>query len=113
MNGEHETPIPTRLSGPVPGTMNTNTYISIGLVVTVLGGFVAVINTLYSAKGEITARLDKVEWRMASVENKPLPVQRKESWTDRDMFKWAVRLQKENQGKITVPEPEMHEEQSP
>lgn len=91
----------------MPGPLNANTYISVGLVVVVLGGFFAVLNSLYTAKGEITARLDKVEWRMGGYE-KSMP--KHESWTDRDMFKWAVKLQKENQGKIVVPEPEMHDE---
>lgn len=98
----------------LPGTVNANTYISAGLVVVVLGGFIAVLNSLYATKGEITARLDKVEWRMGSYEERIGAAKpHKESWSDRDMFKWAVRLQKENQGKIVVPEPEMHEEPAP
>jgi hypothetical protein len=94
---------PTKAS--IPGAINANTYISGSLVVVVLGGFMAVLNSLYSTKGEITARLDKVEWRMGSYEKSAVPV--KESWTDMDMLRWSVKLQRANEGKIIVPEPEI------
>lgn len=112
MNNREPTPLPTVV---LPGTVNTNTYVSIGLVVVVLGGFFAVLNSVYSVKGEIAARLDKVEWRMGTYEK----ISTKETWNDVDMFKWAVRLQRENADPkklsaegLKVPEPEHIKDQS-
>jgi hypothetical protein len=65
-------------------------------------GFWKVIDTVTIAKGEITARLDKVETRVSTVESS------RNSWTSTDMFKWAVHLQQNNPS-LKVPEPEIRQ----
>lgn len=86
--------------------LNTNTYVSFGILISILTGFFVVINAIYSAKTELVlnqyksgVKLDTLTERMDKYERT------KETWSFQDMFKWAVHLQQSNQGKITVPEP--------
>lgn len=96
----------------LPGQISTNTYVSVGLLVFLLGGFWAVLNTIYSSKTEITTRQDKMEMRIANIEAQK---KQEETWTDTDMFRWAVHLQRDNADPkklqvegLKVPEPEVH-----
>jgi len=88
-------------------TINTNTYVSLGLLVTLLGGFWAILNTIYGARSEIINKQDKVELKLESLTTRmdKLDAQH-ETWSFQDQFKWSVHLQRDNVGKITVPEPE-------
>lgn len=86
--------------------LNTNTYVSVGILITILTGFFVVINTIYTTKTELVlnqyrsgVKLDNLTERMDKYEKA------KETWSFQDMFKWAVHLQQSNQGKIVVPEP--------
>jgi hypothetical protein len=85
-----------------PKQININTGVSIGIAVLMGAGFWKVIDTVTIAKGEITARLDKVETRVSTVESS------RNSWTSTDMFKWAVHLQQNNPS-LKVPEPEIRQ----
>ena len=98
--------------------INQNTYISVGLLIVLLGGFAWVIkgqsdnrsdNILMkselimqaaASKNELSSKIDKLETRMLNVESA------KNTWTSTDMFKWAVHLQQSNP-QIKVPEPEV------
>jgi hypothetical protein len=94
----------------IPGTLDKNTYISLGLVASVIGGAIALIVAIYSAKGDITAKLDRFDWRLGAVESNVSKVEKsQETWTDVDMFRWSVRLQRANEGKLIVPEVELHD----
>lgn len=108
----------------LPGGINTNTYVSIGLVIAILGvgykldaSFKTTVNeakdsiiekaqySINMAKSELANRQDKIESRMKTLEDNS------NSWTYSDMFKWAVHLQRENDGtnghpKVVIPEPE-------
>jgi hypothetical protein len=111
--------------------LNVNSYISfglaIGIVSVIVSGFLTIgawiggrftdLNDKWEAKWteqnkNITAvveaardeaseqkrlgdRMDKIEHQKAS-----------DPWTGTDMFKWAARLQHDNDSKIKVPEPE-------
>lgn len=79
--------------------LNTNSYISIGLFFTILVGTLAVVNSVYTAKAEISTRLERVEFRESAIEKKNA------DWTFKDMFKWCVHLQRDNP-QVKVPEPE-------
>src|SRR6266446_183549 len=103
-------------------SINTNTYVSVGLLVAILGGFWAVINTIYSAKFELASnqvalatKVDSNQTTIASkVDNLTLRMDKfekfQETWGLQDMFKWSVHLQRDNDGsqgsvKLRVPEP--------
>jgi hypothetical protein len=87
--------------------INTNTYVSVGLLALLVGGLWAILNGLSSAKEEVkearrelNGRFDKIEVRVQGLEST------KNTWTATDMFKWAVHLQQANP-QIKVPEPEV------
>lgn len=69
--------------------LNTNSYISIALVFTIVGC------TLW-----INNNFKDMNYRLERIENKSA----ENAWTGVDMFKWAVKLQKDNPG-VKVPEP--------
>lgn len=91
-------------------TLNTNTGLSIGIVITLFGGFAWVIKAQNETKNDLsmqaiqsnnllTNKIDKLESRMTTLEST------RNSWTSTDMFRWAVHLQQANP-QIKVPEPE-------
>ena len=96
--------------------INTNTYVSIGLIMLIVGGIWAILSAISSIKSDISsarvesnARFDKVETRVSSIETS------KNVWTSTDMFKWAVHLQQANSDPkklqsegLKVPEPEVN-----
>lgn len=90
--------------------ISSQTYISVSLFAMILAGFWAVLNTLYGAKSEINSRIDKVEWNQSQMRSEFNEFKNQksatETWTDRDMFKWSVHLQRDNPN-IKVPEPEL------
>lgn len=86
----------------LPG-INVNTYVSIGVIVILCGGFWAVINSIYAAKVELTMRTERLELRLTAIESMK---KESETWNDRDMFKWTVHLQRDNPN-LKVPEPVM------
>jgi hypothetical protein len=88
--------------------LNANSYVSIGLLITIIAAtwVIAssvnkVTSSINDAKTEFGARMERFESRVAAIEKN------RETWTDGDMFRWAVHLQKENPT-LKVPEPEMH-----
>ncbi len=81
-------------------SINANTGVSIGLVVIVVAGFLAVMKGQTDTKNELSNQLDKLNMRVSSLESA------KNSWSAVDMFKWAVHLQQSNP-QIKVPEPEV------
>ena len=88
--------------------INTNTYVSVGLIMLICGGIYAILGAINSTKSDVNAtredlnrRFDKVELRVASLESS------RNTWTATDMFKWAVHLQQANP-QIKVPEPEVN-----
>lgn len=87
--------------------INTNTYVSFGLLALVVGGLWAILGSLAGAKDEVkearresNVRFDKMEMRISGLEST------KNTWTATDMFKWAVHLQQANP-QMKVPEPEV------
>jgi hypothetical protein len=93
MNGEHK--------------LNSNSYISLGLVLLLLSGGVWMnnkFNDLAGGQKDVGFKIEKVESRVGAIETAKV-VNR---WTNIDMFKWAVHLQRDNP-QIKVPEPK-HEE---
>ncbi len=106
-------------------TLNTNTGVSIGIIVLMFAGFWGVMAGINSMKRdiditqsqigaartevsgqvaalrmELNGRIDKVEARAITLEAKS------NSWNSTAMFKWAVHLQQANP-QIKVPEPEV------
>lgn len=91
-------------------TLNTNTGLSIGIVVTLFGGFAFVLKGQNDTRNDLSMqavqsnnalvnKIDKLEARMTNLEST------RNSWTSTDMFRWAVHLQQANP-QIKVPEPE-------
>lgn len=104
------------MSSPTNGRLITpQTGISIGMMVILITGIWAILNSINSAKSdasnarqELNVRLDKLEARISIIESQ------KNSWTAVQMFQWAVHLQQLNSdGKklttdgLKVPEPEI------
>lgn len=92
----------------VKNGLNSSSFISIGLVITIVIATWVLAGAINSATGSINSF--KTEWnaRMTSLETRMGAQEKyKESWTDGDMFRWAVHLQKENTS-LKVPEPENH-----
>lgn len=97
-----------------PAMVNTNTYVSIGLIALVMGGIWAILGSISSTKNEIVAvrseivdakkdtRIfyDKLDDRLKNVETN------KSFLTTTDFYKWAIHLQQSNPT-IKVPEPEI------
>lgn len=79
MNGEHK--------------LNANSYISISLMVTIIGCTLWINNSF-----------NKIDNRLVNIESKSI----ENIWTGVDMFKWAVKLQRDNP-QIKVPEPKHSE----
>jgi hypothetical protein len=96
------------------GRLNANTIVSlIGMMLSVIAGTWFVASKVNSAKTDImsqnvamkadfVAARTAIESRITVLESRPT----KETWTDGDMFRWATRLQRENQN-LRVPEPPM------
>jgi len=115
MTGEFQT---TRL--------NTNSYISIGLGVAVVGAVVGGFGTMnvwlggkFDAQNEklmatnsqltqITYDMKQLQQRLDRIEGNKA----KDPWVGVDMFKWAVKLQRDNP-QIKVPEPKHESEAMP
>ena len=98
--------------------INANTAVSIGLLVVLLTGIITILNAIYSSKYEFTRRMDDSERNQKEMRaqqdaivirlNKAETLH--ESWSFQDMFKYLVRLQRENDGqngrpRIVVPDP--------
>lgn len=99
-------------------TLNTNTGLSIGIVVVLFGGFAFVLKGQNDTRNELSMqavqsnnslinKIEKLDARMTSLEST------KNSWTQADMFRWAVHLQQSNSDPkklqtegLKVPEPE-------
>jgi amino acid permease len=95
--------------------INTNTGVSLGIIVLGFAGFFAIMNVLNSMKSEIvaartdnstlklelTGKIDKIDARLIVLEAN------KTSVTATEFFKWAVHLQQANP-QIKVPEPEVN-----
>lgn len=73
------------------GGLNTNSYISIGLMVTVIGAALWLNNSL----NLLSYRMSKIEERQSRPDH---------PWTGTDMFRWSVELKRLNHG-MDVPEP--------
>lgn len=84
--------------------INTNTYVSLGLVGAVVGAALWINITVMSLKTDLGGRLNIIEQRVVAVEIN------KGAWTQTDMYRWSVRLQRENTpiktDGLKVPEPE-------
>jgi hypothetical protein len=98
------------------GRLNLNTVVSlIGMLLSVVAGTWFVASKVNSAKtdimaqnismkSEFVAKATSLEARVTALEGRP----KNESWSDGDMFRWATRLQRENQSiHLKVPEPPM------
>jgi len=91
---------------PKDNQINTNTYVSVGILVTILSGFAVMMNTIYSSKSTLETnqirfenKIDGVIFRVDKFEKN------RETWSAQDMFKWAVHLQRDNPS-MKVPEPD-------
>lgn len=100
MNGNDSSPIKT-----VYG-INTNSFISLGLLIAVIAGIFTVVNAVYSARYEITRKQDKFEMVMEGFTKRlDKSDTSRETWGFHNMFKWAVHLQRDNP-QLKVPEPD-------
>lgn len=88
-------------------SLNTNSYLSIGLVVLLIAALLW-LNTkfsdLHDGQKDVRFDLQAITTRIERIEK----AKEQDRWTGTDMFKWAVKLQRENPS-IKVPEPK-HEE---
>lgn len=86
---------------------NTNSYISLGVAIIFLGGL-AWLNTrlsdLHDGQRDVKFEVLTLQTRMEVIEKAKVV----DRWSGTDMFKWAVKLQRDNP-QIKVPEPK-HEE---
>ena len=87
--------------------ISSQTYVSAGMLVVILGAAWAIlgqISDLKSTTAGIGWDVSDLKKRMTQREEaKP----NSETWTDRDMLQWAVKLQRDNPT-LKVPEPPMH-----
>jgi hypothetical protein len=67
-----------------------------------------ILSSNLTMKTEFTAKATALEARIVALEARPT----KETWSDGDMFRWATRLQRENQN-LRVPEPPMKSDTLP
>lgn len=95
--------------------INTNTYVSVGLIMLIVGGIWAILSAISSIKTDIqsarvesNARFDKVENRVSAIETS------KNTVTATEFYKWAIHLQQSNSDPkklqtdgLKVPEPEI------
>jgi len=107
VNGQQDNPARILNAGHNTA-LNANSYVSLGLLITIILAtwtISSAINkasgSLENAKAEFSGRMDRFESRLSATEKN------RETWTDGDMYRWAVHLQKENPS-LKVPEPEMH-----
>src|SRR4030095_9590729 len=95
------------------GNVNTNTFVSLGVLIAIVGGTWVLANKISNVKTDIlasnitmktefTAKATSIEARVTALEGRP----KNETWSDGDMFRWATRLQRENHN-LKVPEPPM------
>jgi hypothetical protein len=93
--------------------LNTNTFVSFGVLAAIVGGTWVLASKIGSVKtdilasnvtmkSEFSAKATSIEARVTALEGRP----KNESWSDGDMFRWATRLQRENPT-LKVPEPPM------
>jgi hypothetical protein len=90
-----------------PLAINSNTYVSIGMLIVLVGAAWAIltqISDLKSTTNQIGWDVNDLKKRMSAREEIKFP---SETWTDRDMLQWSVHLQKDNPS-LRVPEPPMH-----
>lgn len=78
------------------GGLNTNSYISIGLMITIIGAVIWLNNSL----SLLNYRLTKMEEHQS----------RPDPWTGNDMFRWSVEMKRLNPV-LEVPEPRHKAEQ--
>jgi hypothetical protein len=95
--------------------LNTNTFVSLGVLAAIVTGTWVLANKIGSVKtdilasnvtmkAEFSAKATSIEARVTALEGRP----KNETWSDGDMFRWATRLQRENQSiHLKVPEPPM------
>jgi hypothetical protein len=92
----------------------SSTFVSVGVLIAIVGGTWILANKISSVKTDILAsnitmktefatKATNIEARVTALENRPT----KETWSDGDMYRWAVHLQKANPTTIKVPEPTM------
>src|SRR5882757_1619753 len=93
--------------------INTNTGVSVGIIVLLFAGFFTIMRVLDSmskditsgqtslaaVKAELGARIDKNEAKITAIESS------KSAVTTTEFFRWAVHLQQSNP-QMKVPEPE-------
>ena len=94
--------------------INTNTYVSLGLIMLIAGGIWAILTSISGTKSEVgavhqeivgakielNAHFDKMEDRVTKLEGN------KSTVTSTEFYKWAIHLQQANP-QIKVPEPEI------
>jgi hypothetical protein len=96
---------------------NKNLLAFISLLISVIGGtwFIAsrvghtrtdIMSQNVSMKADFVAAKTAIEARLTTLEQRPI---NRETWTDSDMYRWAIQLERENQGKVKVPEPQHRE----
>lgn len=93
--------------------LNTNTFVSLGVLAAIVTGTWVLANKISNVKtdilaanvtmkSEFAAKATSLEARVTALEGRP----KNETWSDGDMFRWATRLQRENHN-LKVPEPPM------
>lgn len=98
--------------------IGTQTYVSVGFLIIVLGAAFAVFNQAQEIKSQLEknksayeSRAERIEWTMSALAERLKAREdaksTSETWTDRDMLQWSVKLQRENPS-LKVPEPPMH-----
>ncbi len=88
-------PLPQPPQHPQHTQINTNTYISVALFILIVSGVVWITNTI----NRFDSKIDTLSGQIVAVQNVH------ESWSYQDMFKWCVRLQRDNP-QIKIPDPE-------
>jgi hypothetical protein len=85
--------------------INTNTYVSITMLFALVGGFGAVLTTLYGAKAEITTKQERFEMKLEILSARVEKFEAmRETWAFQDQYRWYVHLQRDNPN-LKVPEP--------
>ena len=104
---------------PKRNGIDKNTYVSVGLLITIICGFTFVIGAIYSAKFDLATNQltlsTKVDANQAALSAQVLALTTRvdkfeklqETWGFQDQFKWSVHLQRDNEKLgLKVPEPE-------
>jgi len=95
--------------------VNTNTYVSVAVLISILTGFFVVVSAIYNARSSIAENQIRFENKLDGLTDRVKKTEEsRETWSLQDMFKWAVRLQRLNNGsdgsvKLNVPEPDNHQ----